>query len=549
MLTLTKSQSTNRKAGRTDKMRKLKLSPLFFVILSLLIILAFFTRIPNVNAVSYYNWVRNSGFETTVNYCENGGMEAGAHEQGVIYGNWSGSATYQTEFAHSGVYSLRVKSGEGDGWYNLTESLLGADIEALTFWIYSDEEYSNTLYIYYSDDSSDSVTYATTDDTWTENSKVDTINDAKYVVAFKFHYQNWQHWVDDVYIGVTDPEAQSEIDFETYPWRCGGNPELDMIGQNTVFGHSGNGSGYIGYDESTASFVQDIDYVDSDTIHFFDLWAYTPYASSVGVKVNIIYSDRTWDVKTVNITQVSTWEHLNYGSTWIDDNKYIIQIQISLSNYINQYVNLDDVGLWSSQPAGTYRFTYSLSPAPTEKSIIAFTCYQRVAHTFYGYLWDENQSLTEDGTYSVVTDYGATSGSIVDGQFNFGLQARSSTTTFTEQIVITMTVSGEVIVINITATWTYTGEAEEEGVYITTPIKNFFVMFLIIFVPPLGLAFEFSARKVNPMLGFIGGLLLMTAIGYMSGLTPLWFLFVCLLITILFMLALFKSFWHGGTPP
>lgn len=523
--------------------------------------------------------------ETTTNYIEDGGFESGAFESGVLYGNWSefgGSGWTFNSDEHSGIYALYGSSATGAVIYNFTTPILGADIEAFNFWAKNNQgagSYDTNFVFYYSDATTGAYHCEINDLSYVYFDLIGAIDTGKYLTAFSFSIENQYTWYDDFYLGIQDQYSQDQYGFTTYPWRTtglattwqqlgyneyglfgiiplgtapiGAIVDVDYIGHNLVWGRNSNGSGYIGYDESTAQFIQDIDYADTDDLHYFDLWAYAQGDANIGVKVVFVYSDRTHDTKTLNITASDSWVHLNYGKSWISSNKYLINIQISLANYYSAYVNIDDIGLWSEVPANYVRFTYSVSPSPIQTTTFAFTSYQGVPHVFYGYLWDENQTLTEDGTYSVSTNYGSTSGSITDGQFSFNIVSRVSSTggDITEQIIITMTVNGEIIVINITATWLYAGGQGDTGdgdTYINTPVMNFFVMFIIVFVPPLGLAFEFSAKGVNPMLGFIGGLLLMTAIGYMSGLTPLWFLFICILVTVLFMLAMFRSFARGG---
>ena len=68
-------------------------------------------------------------------------------------------------------------------------------------------------------------------------------------------------------------------------------------------------------------------------------------------------------------------------------------------------------------------------------------------------------------------------------------------------------------------------------------------LFLLIFVPPLIFAFAIGAKANSGQLtvvGFIGGLLLTTAIGAQSCLIDIWFVFVNLVIMVVLGLAMVK---------
>lgn len=521
---------------------KHKKLPLFFLgILGIIIILV--PLVPQTHAVSYYNWILGSEMETTTNYIEDGGFESGGWNNGVLYGNWSvatSPATIQSSYIHSGVYAVQTHyTGNQVFWYNFTNPILGAEVESFSFWVYG-ISYGNaggTVRVYYSDgtyDDSDNID-PPNDETWLQIDLYaqDYIDSAKYIVALYCYMSASDNWAwDDFYMGITDAYSQGQYTTESFPWRIGGNPNLDMIGHNLVWGRNSNGSGYIGYDESTAQFIQDVDYVDSDTIHFIDLWAYTPYTTSVAVKINIIYSDRTYDTKTENITLVSTWEHLNFGASWIDDNKYIIQIQISLANYIPQYVNIDDVGIWSSLPAGQRRFGFSLSPNAISQTAFAFYAYQKQAYTLNCYLYDENGSMTESGSYQLSDLYGLHSGSFSSGQFSIALSQRSSTQNMEEQLTVVITTGDEVLTFELTGYWQYVAGGGGGGTTDSTLIVSLIITMVVLLAPSMVIAFECAKYNFNPILGFLGTFNVMCIIGVSTGLVSLWVLVVTVIIDV-----------------
>lgn len=558
---------------------------LIVLLFAICLVSTIFIKIPDAKAISYYNWIMGSEMESTTNRIEDGGFESGDWNSGVLYGNWSvdaSPATIQESYVHDGVYAVQTHyTGNQVFWYNFTDSILGSDIVAFSFWVYG-ISYGNAggyVRVYYSDGSyDDSVNIdPPNDETWLQIDLVsqDFVNGAKYVVALYCYMSASDNWAwDDFFLGIEDMFSQDQYDFDTFPWRTtgiaqywqqigywdagwfsyipffpfdtmpvGGYVDVDMIGHNLVWGRNSNGSGYIGYDESTAQFIQDIGYLDSDSVHYVDLWAYSASEDSVAVKVNLIYADRTFDSKSVNITVgAGVWEHLNFGGSWIDDNKYIVQIQIQLANYYGAYVNIDDVGIWSSLPANSYRFTYTLSPSAISQSPIGFNAYQGQTYTFTGYLWDINNELTENGTVTVSHSKGMTTATLSSGIFSFSIVPRTGTGDFTEQMGISVNNGDTVEYYELTINWIYVsgagdGDRDEER---TTNLIDWLVMFMVIFLPALlfaGGIYENNQQPdsmhISPMFGLIAGLVLSVGIGVYTALVPLWMLILMIIAVVL----------------
>ncbi len=533
-------------------------SPLFLSLLALSLTLSLFFIAPAKGLPAYYNWVLNPSFEGEENLIGNAGFESGQYYVNYEFehGNWSdagGTGQIELTTAHSGVYSWEAYySGSGkDPCYNFSEPLLGADVIGFTFWAYGLSGGDYNILVTYTD--ATTSTSGDTDigsNTWVECDELSIINTAKYVDYITFRRVGvYSCFFDDIYFAVDDPDAQTDKSMTSTPWFGADNYGFSYI-QDGYIAHEGTGSYYIGWTGYSDAVCQNFEYIDSDTVQFIDLWAYTENdPPNIGVKVNVIYSDRTSTTKTLNITTASTWTHLNYGKSFISDNKYIIQIQVVLPNYIADYVVIDDVGLWSSLPPTYHRFTFSLSPTANSQTSGSFNAYQGIAYTFYGYLWDENQTLSESGTFTVATDYGTGSGTITSGQFTFSLQARASVSTLTETLVIRMVASGEVLETQIVVTWEYVAGADDTDGTDTAPMINFFVIFIMIFAPAMGFALELGRKGLNPVIGFIGVLFLMCFLGYISGLVPVSYIFACLIVTALFMLALLKGGVIGGSKP
>lgn len=526
-----------------------------------------FINVPVGSAVSYYNWIKGSEMETTTNQIEDGGFESGDFNSGVLYGNWSikaGTPYFVTTFRRSGVNCMRVESGESV-FYNFTDAIFGADIESFEFYVYSSDLNKHIdVYLYYSDSSSyflDDKSIGGEDD-WFIQDILSYVDEGKYLTAFSIDYDDILFYIDDCFLGIEDEYSQEQYDVDTYPWRVtgllsyyqsigytdfptflpfityrmypsGALVDVDNIGHNLVWGRESNGSGYIGYDESTAQFVQDIDYLDSDSVHYVDLWAYTENDGEVSIKINIIYSDRTYDSKTVELTEKDDWEHLNFGGSWIDDNKYIVQVQISLDDYFAGYVNIDDIGIWSSLPSNSYRFTFTVSPSPLSQTSIGFNAYMGQTYTFTGYLWDINGELTENGTVTISHNYGSTVATLSSGIFTFTINPRSGTSDFTEQLGISVNNGDIVELYELTVQWIYTsggggGKGEEER---ANNLFDWLIMFIVIFLPALlfaGGIYENNQQPdsmhISPIFGLVAGLVLSIGIGVYTSLVPLWIL-------------------------
>lgn len=553
---------------------------ILFVVFCISLLFLSLVNIQDVNATSYYNWIKGSEMESTTNYIEDGTAESGSFNSGILYGNWSGTGEVSSSLPYNGVYSFFVDSGSTETlWYNFTDEFLGIDVNNFYAWFYCvGTHLANDFKIYYNDYTyTDSSIDLASADTWVKVDLSSTINDNKYIVALFFQADSQDMYIDDLFLGIEDEISQGQYDVDTYPWRTtgllsywqsigytdfptfipfltyrmyptGALIDVDMIGHNLIWGRNSNGSGYIGYDESTAQFIQDIDYLDSDSVHFIDLWVYTDYTTSVGVKINIIYSDRTFDTKTANITQVSTWEHLNFGGAWIDDNKVIVQIQISLANYIPAYVNIDDIGLWSSLPSNFHRFTYTVSPSALSQTSIGFNAYMGQTYTFTGYLYDINGELNENGTVTISHNYGSTVATLSLGIFTFTINPRTGASDFTEMFGISVNNGENVELYQLTVNWIYVsgggGGSQQER---SNNLLDWIIMFCVIFLPAIlfsGGIYENNQQPdsmhISPIFGLIAGLCLSIGIGVYTTVLPLWLLILMIVAIVILLIGMFK---------
>ena len=526
------------------------LFPIFLVLITILVL------IPNSTiALSYYNWVELPDFTQAVNVAEDGSFESGSFNSGVTYGNFSGVGTtsIKTINPYHGVYHVENTQGL---MYNFTypEEILGSDVDVFYFWMDCSRAGANIdikIIIYYSDNTTSSDV-KTINQGW---KKIDIltvfpnlINPIKYIVAFNFHW-DVTGWYDIDYVifrtGLIG--GQNVIDYDSYPWFCTGSVPLD-IGLDTAVGHYEIGSGYIGGSDYSGELIQNIPYVDSDYIHYFDLWVYSTVVSDI--KLTVIYSDNTYDINYEGIISgdLGNWTHKVF-SGFFDSDKYVTQIQIGILNPFSGRINFDDVGLWASVPFSPeyQRFSFIVSPTPIQVFGHQIVCYLTVNYKFYGFLKNSTGEYNENGTFTVTHNLGSTTGIINKGLFNFTIVARTSTISGYEDFGILVILETAIEEFKITIEWRRYGTediptpSEEVPWIATTAGTNFIVMMFMVFVPSTMIGFEFSRHKQNGLLGFMIGLALMSSIAFLSGLMPLWFLFLMLIGFVVYIFFSLKS--------
>lgn len=508
----------------------------------------------NVNAVSYYNWIKNSGFEVGANFIEDSSFESGLFNSGINYGNWSkpynNGVGFGTTYIHSGIYALGIyynSSSQAWVYYNLTTPILGNNIERFSFWDYQiTPSYNGLMRLFYSDGTYDSVTL-TFISSWRMENYTNNINDAKYLTAFGLTTADVQtYYIDDFQLIVNGVDSQQTIEFNSTPWFRGGINDSILLELNPYFGYNSNSSVAVASDAWNWGIIQNIEYLDSDTIHFIDMYARSD-GNLYGLKVNIVYSDRSYTSKIVNSTYTTTWQH-HVFSGFITPNKYIIQIQILGAWQFNGVINIDDVGIWSSLKADMSRFTWTTTPLPQNKTFFSGYLYQNTQYTFYGSVYDENGTLTEEGTYTVSHSTGSLSGNMVNGLLSFSMPKRQSTATFSEEINIIISVGVEQLEIEITIYWVYVYSlppAQEER---ANNLIDWIVMFVVIFLPAIllgGALYENNqqpdAMHINPIYGVIAGLVLSIGVGVYTTVLPLWLLVLMIVAVVIIMVGMLKK--------
>lgn len=530
------------------RLRKLNLiSYLFFALMVVVLLVS----VSSVGAQSYYNHIQNPSFLANTNYVEDGSFESGVYNSGLTYGNWSGDAVFSLSAEHSGIYGLFVDTDDY-AWYNLTSDyyVLGADIEVFT--LYARNTYTNVnlhVWIYYSDDSSTDVSIPTTT-SWAKFDIAGDVVDAKTVVAFKIIQSSaWEEYVDVVNMIVDDGEGQDSISMNTSPWCIGGTYGYNFGHLNTVTGRLDTSSVQLsGYDSYLL--IQDIGYVDSDYVQYVNCYVLgADVADGDGITCSIVYSDRSTSENTKYVTgDGSSWEELNFGQSFVRSDRYIVQIRFNLESDDGTAVAIfmDDVGLWVSYPYGFSRFTFALSPSPIVKGEFDFDAYQGVSYTFFGYVYNvTSDALDENGTVTITDDNGVRSRSLVNGQFNYTMEARSFVGGAYRMesigVVISIPDASEIISVTISAYWYRTGVSGGDDSYSgafswVSPLGDFFVVFAVIGLP----AMVFGAVTKSPM-GMVAGLVLGASAGFGAGILDFW---VLLLVSVA-MVVMFLVSWRA----
>jgi len=264
-------------------------------------------------ATAYYEWVLNGSFEGYINYFEDYSAESNIFNSGVQYGNFSGTATFSLADPYIGLRHFYVQSGQ-TLWYNLTEPIIGADIINCSFYDYNVAGANDkTISIYYTDYTVDTYT-DTYHASYTYVSILGSINDAKYVTAFKIiQTVSGGSYFDNFILYDIDDDAQDYVTFNTKPWyepRVWSVDTFQVI--STAQAYYGNRSyhdfiatGNEGYDyQGGVPLTQSFYGLDSDLVHDFRLYAMTD--NEIDLTVMFLYSDETYSADTKYIN-ASSW--------------------------------------------------------------------------------------------------------------------------------------------------------------------------------------------------------------------------------------------------
>lgn len=460
-----------------------------------------------VSALSYYNWVRNPSFEYNTNLIEDAGFESGLENQGNLYGNWSTEASSEitTQYANGGIWCAESNITNGAVWYNFTEPILGADVEAFSCYALCFGGSNDfRVRVYYSDDSYDYDDFTDAGLIWVfEDDLIDVIDTMKYVVAFNVEaISSYAYWFDDFVFTVYDGssgESQLSVGYNTEPWYFSIGADWDNPNQiNEVVEYSNFGDNSLQFNidesgESTYVLTQVIDWLDSDSVHFLDMYVLMDVADTCEINVLVFYDGGDSSTKHYDYTGTGSYQQINFGNNWIYDDRIITNLCIWFDEVDGTVLYLDDVGLWCDLPKGQSRFDYTISPMPIN-GYNGFTVnlYYGVQYRFYCQLTTYEGYENENGTFSVTHRSGVVNGTVLNGAFNFLIPVRTGTSDSSEYVGITMVTDDEVIQVTISVTWRYSGSPYEqsggtegsESVTDSVDFWNYIVFFAIMFAPP-----------------------------------------------------------------
>lgn len=521
-----------------------------------MVTLNFFSVAP-VGAYSYYNWILNSDFESAVQIMEHGDAECGAFEQGLTYGNFSvgmGAPSVSNVNPQSGVWHYRVGVADSIMWnFTYPEEILGADITGFSgqFADLGGSSLNFKVTYYYSDGTSDvSSVYNSAGAGYRYVSILNDVmnfSSIKYVVAIAFNQTGARGFdMDNLAFRCGGVQNQGEIDFYSYPWFCGGVLDQNHIGLDIDVGHSGLQSVYMGFSESTAELVQFIPYADTNYIHYLELWYYTNVAGNL--RVQFVYSDGTHSQQQHPTSVIGAWTHLIYSS-WIEPDKYLMEIQIGLVNNQLGYINIDDVYLWSQVQCSeeNQRFHYTISPTPIYVQGQQCQCWSDIDYVFYGYVRNSTGGHDENGTFQVTHSQGSSAGYVVNGAFNFSIPSRVSLNSVYETFGMLIQVGQGVEAWNVVIEWIVNSvpirpvDGDDGGSsgnwYAMPSYIQFIIMFTVVGLPAVVLG-SAGAKARWGLQGLLLGAFLGLGCGVCVGIVPFWFVFLMSLFLILFLYSL-----------
>lgn len=533
--------------------------PFFFILSVILLGLVCCFNCNYVNAQGSYEWIQNGGFEDIGGdqFGGSGGFESG--QLGIM---WDGS------IAPCSVQSGGLLGSSYHAQLGYTGYLVGeletpvnvSFVTELSFWYSQGTGYTLRVSLGYNDSTSNVVDISPPSSGINYVDLTGYLESDKFFVRITFHSVSNIGWYIDnvVCILPSSGGGQSVVSQYTSPWWTA--QDFDFQGINIAgIGHSGVACFYTGYGEESNQLIQNIPYLDSDTVTSITLWAETDYdLGDIDVKFTVIYSDRSWSSHTETIINGDTWSELVF-SGFLLPNKIIIQIQISIINGGSFYNHIDDISLTSTIPYGQSKFSYYVTPTPISSNNISFSCYQRINYIFHGEVFNDSGVCIGDGTYIITSSTGIQTGNINDGVFSFTLTQRTNNLGIDiigENINIQIDITdGESFIIVITANWIYvagggSGDLDDGGTIPYTTIgigtfTSFIINAFLLFLLPLIFAFYCGKNGVNPMLGFVIAFSIIAVIGYTAGITNIVVLFVMVLVDIITGLILFERTRNG----
>lgn len=511
-------------------------------ILPVILALAFLLSLAQVHATTTYNWIQNPGFDDVGgNVIVNSGFETGA-----LSPSWTNGTGATVEvYPHNGTYSALITYPSNYIWQNLTVPVDVSSVSLFHFWWKNTAQtgtYNVRVTVCWTNSTSTTILktvecYIGGVFVWCEVDCTSDLGVTGTINAIIIDAVEKTGYIDDVeLISIGSGSGQDTVSADTFPWFSAMDYAFTGINPSGLFSHSPPCSFYTGFGDEINALAQAINYMPSSSVSSISLWALTDNPTDVKVKFTIIYSDRTYTMKlSSGFKDTDGWVELTF-SGFVLPNKLIVQIQITIQGDGACYSHIDDVSILSTLPTSTVGFYWEAFPSPIENTSISFTQYQGVSEQLTCYVYNSNGDLAGDGTFNVTTSHGTQTGVINGGTFSFPVIGTIQTFDSSESIIIMFNSQGSVFngTVQLTAYWLAVSSGEGGGdlglpAYVTN-LFNYGIIFAVIFAPPLVVSILVRKVKGDAMVGFIAGLALSVVAGIITGVVPLWGLFIMTLV-------------------
>ena len=508
-------------------------------VLPVILALALLMSFSQVHATTTYNWVQNAGFDDVGGNCiANQGFETGELPP------WTTDTGTILAQHHNGTYSVVIAYPSHYVMQNLSVPVDISTVSLFRFWWYNNAQqgaYEVRVTVYWTNSTSTSVLKSVECwvggvFVWDEVDCTDNFGTVGIINAIKIDAYAKTGYVDDVeLISTGTGSGQNTVSADSFPWYSA--EDYDFTGINVAgVAHSGSACYYAGYGDETNALVQAFNYLPSSSVSSISLWAWTQSPTDLKVKFTIIYSDRTYTMKlSSGFKDTDGWTELTF-SGFVLPNKLIVQIQITIQLDGVCYSHIDDVSVLSTLPTSAVGFYWEAFPSPIENTSISFTQYQGVSEQITCYVYNSDGDLAGDGTFNVTTSKGTQTGTINGGTFSFAVIGTLQTFDSTESIIIIFNSQGSVFngTVTLTAYWLAISGGEGGGdlglpAYVTN-LFNYTLIGAVILAPPIIVSILVRKVKGDAMVGFIAGLALSIVAGVVTGLVPLWGLFIITLV-------------------
>ncbi len=519
------------------------LTILLIIFLFSITFLTFYT----VKATSY-EWIDNPSFEDGLGeeLIRNGDFESGTFSDG-----WSqdGTVAIVTSGFHSATHSVLYNNDASDNLnHYLEENITTSSILSWSVYYGSDSTLASGwwLYVGYNDGTQEGmplpINYTYPEGQSIVWVKIDLLNhidldEGKLIQRFWIQGSAGSGayvWFDDFSMRSAII-GQTEITESTFPWY-----DEDLKGKdtdqliNTTLGHYGECSYQSRFVQPKYFCYQDIPFLYTNNIQEFSLWVRNTGSGLNTMLIELQYSDGyTYQVEK-DYASLNEWTKLDFTS-YIETGRILTKIGFKplRSGTDGTYVNVDDVSLLATLPRNDYSFKWWLSPAPILKTNTMFKAYSGRNYLFFGEIYDENGTLTENGNATITSTWGlSTTVTITNGRFNFTIIPPTISYSVYESILFDVVLETRYFVLGLNAQWeivpvpTGTGGWNPEE---TNPILSINIVGAFILIIVMSVLFGVLAGKD----GLLVGLMLSIFISSLSGLLPIYGIIIAIIIGII----------------